>query len=287
MPIPSVLVAVIVFVTSCLFQAKAKDFTSVQVLVEKEVLSVEVKSIGGFSGYCVEFSFKNRTSEVLGVWVEAGRRLVSDNVNSQDILIAKDIKLNLTANELQTVKAYGFCCQSSKAAPRAGETFQLGFIAPADWLSLTDFIKTNNFDESDVQLAVWSISDHHNPASLCATEKNTPAYELKKKVAEIRKLNVPWYCVKYEPDELLLFSHRHELVSGSVDFQVRRYCSVTIQIRSEAGRLIKTIVNEMPYTEGRYEVVLNQKVKGWAKGKYTILVIEDGSNLIQKTEFSL
>jgi hypothetical protein len=287
MRLQSILISVFVLVAVCSFQVKAQEFISIQTLAEKGLLAVEVKSLGGFSGSCVEFSIENKTSESLGVWVEAGRRLLSDNVNSQDILIVKDIKLSLLANGSQTVKAYGFCCQSSKAAPRAEETFQLGFIAPVDWLSLTDFIKANNFDESDVQLAVWCISDQHNPASLCATEKNTPAYELKKKVAEIRKLNVPWYCIKYEPDELLLFSHRHEFVSGNVDFQVRRYCSVTIQIRSETGRLIKTLVNEMPYTEGKYEIALNQKVKGWAKGKYTIHVIEDGSNLIQKTEFIL
>jgi len=280
----SVILVLLYFITT---SAKAQEYVSIQELAESGNVNIEIKALGGFKGYCVEMQLRNKSGKETGVWIEAGRRLISDNERSQDILVVKDVKIILASGQSETVKVFGFCCQSSNSAPRFNETFQVGFMAPDEWLQLTDFMKDKEFDMNDMQMAVWAISNLHHPASLCDNNKEKKAFLLKKKVAEIRKVPMPWYCIQYEEDEVQLFSHRHEQFSGSFDFQVQRYCTVSIQIRTESGRLVQTLSKDVPYAEGAYTLNINQSVKGWAKGNYQILVLEDNSNLIKKTEFSL
>jgi len=272
----------------CLFitNVYANEYISVQLLQEQGLVELNIKSLGFYQGDCIEFQVKNTTSGELNIWVEAGRRLTSEDENTQDILITKEIKTTLTAMEKRTIRVLGFCCQSSNKAPKQDDIFKIGFMAPAEWLQLTDFMKDKEFDTNDIQMAVWVISDLHNPASICNTD-DPKIIALKKKVAEIRKIEVPWYCVHYESDVELLFSHRHHFFTGKFEFKIRHYCTVTIQIRTQSGRLMKTLSQDATYSEGEYVYQMNQNIKGWEKGNYEILVLEDNSNLISKIKFSL
>lgn len=264
---------------------RANERLSVQKLYDTGKVDLQIIGLGGHTGFCVSMKLMSTSAERLHVWIEPGRRLVSEDPFNQDILIVKEIKLELDPGESKSVEIFGFCCQSQLASPSPGSIFFIGFMAPKEWIELAEFMNTKNFDLQDIQMAVWVLSDDHHPASVCSANNNVTA--LRRKIAEIRRDSDPWYCIIYERDDSLLFSNKHLNLSGNLSFVVKHYCTITIQIRSESGKLMKTLARELPYQEGSYSFEINQNIKGWSKGKYEILVLEDHSNLIFKTGFKL
>jgi hypothetical protein len=262
------------------------NMLSIEEAQQKGIIDLQIRALGGYTGYCVEIKMSNRSAEDQKIKIEAGRRLISENESKQDILIVKEMIVWLPVNAKDSVAVYGFCCQSANKSPFKGDLFNVGYMASDDLIELAKFIDENKFDDVEINMAVWTLSDNHHPASVCSA-KNSNSKLLLGKIAEIKKIDMPWYCIRYAADDSLLFSHDHEYLSGTFEFSVKHYSTVSIQIRTKSGRLIKVLSDDAIYDAGEYVYHLNQKVKKWPKGEYEILIFEDRSNLISKTGFYL
>lgn len=263
-------------------------FISIEQFSNQGKIDFSIKSKGGYTGNCIEFELLNKTSDTLRVLIEAGRRLISEKLDEQDILVVRDTKYELLPLSKAKIDVFGFCCQSSLRSPTLNEKYNLGYVAEKNWLELANFINNSKQDFSigGIQSAVWSITDLHNPASVIA-KPNEPDYLLKKKVAEILKIDLPWYNIDYEQSHQVVFSGRHKKINGEFTFRVSNQCLVSIQIRTKQGKLMKQLLNEKPYHGGEYDFSINQNILNWPKGEYELLVIENNSNLIKKLRIIL
>ena len=113
-------------------------------------------------------------------------------------------------------------------------------------------------------------------------------YLLRKTVAEIKGVVLPWYSLSFEKDTAMLFSNRPEQLSGTITYLVKHNTTLTINIRhNESSRLATTLVKGARLGPGKYNYDLKLLVKDWPKGNYTIYVYEDFSKLNLMRNFKL
>ena len=266
--------------------SNSEKYISIEKLTQSGLLKTEVKGLGGHQENCIEFSLKNLTNDSLFVLVEPGRRLTADDSVYQDIFIVKKNLIALSPLESKTVSGYGFCCQSNDHSPAKDSKFSLGFMAPKDWIKLATVIDENKFPVGAIQSAVWTVSNNH-PLSSIYDENMESISLLRKTVAEIKGIEIPWYSLTFVKDTARLFSGKPERVFGDLDYYINSNSSITINIRDKKGILVKTLVKDDSKGPGKYQYKLNLLVKGWPKGEYTVYVFQDFSNLNLKKTFVL
>jgi len=249
-------------------------------------LKVSIEGLGGYQQECVAFDLKNLTGDTVFLQIEPGRRLHSEDTTMQDILIVKRKDVTLPPHAATTVNGYGFCCKSHHHAPSEKAVFTIGSMAPESWQKLAQVINQNNFPPAAIQAAVWSLSNDH-PISAIMDANPASVDLLKRTVAGIKGVEVPWYTLTYEESPDQLFTGRHQLLTGDLNYSVSGNAMVSVVVKNAAGQLVKTLAKGEPRSPGEYQSKLNLNVAGWPKGKYTIYVYEDFSNLNKKVGFEL
>lgn len=261
-------------------------YLSISKYISNNSLSVEIKGLGGFQENCLEFDLKNNTADTLFILIEPGRRIVSKDTGLQDILIVKEVKMQLLSYQNKKINGYGFCCRATKSSPHKDSFFDIGYMAPPGWVKLAEVINKNNFPAGAVQHAVWVFSDNHEISSIYS-EKMEDVVLLRKTVASIKGIEVPWYYIKYAKDTSRLFSNRPEKVCGNIEYSLNKNAMVTINVRNKYGKVMATILKEVAHGPGKYEFNLDLPVLNWSKGDYDIFIYEDYSTLNLKKKFNL
>ncbi len=262
------------------------DFSSVKELTNKGFLETKIRGLGGYQKDCIEFDLQNKTSDTLLVYIEAGRILTSVDTAIQDIFLVKNLKFKIFPRKRKKIKGYGFCCQSKKNAPYVDAKFNLGYLASDDWILLAEVINKNNFPAQSIQNAVWVLSDNHAFSSINAKDLST-IQDLRKTIAKIKDLEIPWYTLRYATDTAKLFSDRPEQIVGNFNYRVKNNSVITISIKDKRGQIVKRMVNAESKGPGEYEFNLNLNVLRWKKGEYAVYIYQDYSKLIRKKVFIL
>jgi hypothetical protein len=266
--------------------SEAKTYINIATLLNQNAIEARVLSHGGHTAECISVWLANKLSDSLFIRVEPGRRLISINIETQDILIVKEELICLGPKETKTLTLNGYCCQSSLKSPHKEEEFSIGIMEDKPLVELAEFINFGEYSKGAIQSAIWVISNNHKIASVCAGD-NENDKKLRRRVAEITERLDPWYCIKYEEQDSVVFSDKHTLITGDFSYYIKHYCTIDIVIRNNKSGLLTILANDIPYQMGHYTYNLEQLIIGWPKGKYELLVIEDNSNYILKKEIEL
>lgn len=281
-----VVAMIVLLVLSNGVTSNKREFLSISKQIENNKLTAEIKGKGGYQENCLSFELKNLTPDSLYVKLEPGRRIVCEDSSFQDIFIVKEKMIILPPLASLTTDGYGFCCRASKGSPARNVKFNIGYMAPPEWIELAEVINQNNFPISAIQHAIWVISDNHSITSI-HDEKMEEIDLLRKTVAKIKGIVLPWYTITYEKDTAMLFSERPEKLYGKINYYTNKNAIISINIRSPKGRLMTTLIEEERTHQGDHEYKLDLNVKGWPKGDYDICVYEDFSNLNFKKRFTI
>jgi hypothetical protein len=249
-------------------------------------VSTKLMALGGHSGNCMSIEFKNRSKDTVFLYLEPGRRLLSSDTTMQDILIVKRQNVILAPLAEKKINAYGFCCESTNASPSKGTTYSSGYIAPASWVKLAEFISNNKFPDGAIQSAVWVMSNDHEISSVYAADEKT-IQPLRKLLSEIKGVEIPWYSKTYEKDANRIFSGKAEYILGTINYKLKNNAIVSIVVRDKWGAIAKTLVEEAAKGPGPQEYELELNVKGWGKGEYTITILEDYANINRVLSFKI
>lgn len=284
----SILIIALFFLFSA---SKGKDkegnnYYTIQECLDSNFIQVKVIGAGGYQEECVKISVKNISSQELKIKLEPGRRLISDDSTVQDILIVKEKLFLLAVGKTFEFKGYGFCCQNHNSAPGKDSAFSIGFIENEKFVKLANVINENNFPANAIQHAIWVLSDSISFSSVRA-DNMADILPLRKTLAQILNIEIPWYTLSYVEDTARLFSDRPKIISGSFKYYVKNNSVITINVRNSNGQIIKVYVKEIAKNPGTYVFYLNENVTNWRKGKYSIFVYSDYSNIILKKEFVL
>lgn len=285
-------VAILLIITPLLLSLSGdiptpKDkFISIEKWMANNKLKALIKSLGGHQENCIQMDLQNLSSDTLYVLLEPGRRLVSADSTLQDIFIVKKQNILLVPFASETITAYGFCCESSMHSPSKDADFDIGYMEKPSWIRLANLIDTNSFPAAAVQSAVWVLSNNHDISSI--SDQNQKSIQLlKKTVAGILGIEMPWYELTYVNDTSMLFSNRPEVLWGTIDYYVKTNAIITMNIRDKSGKIMATLIKESSKGPGTYSYNLELNVKEWPKGEYTLSIYQDYSNLNLKKVFKL
>ncbi|MFL5752131.1 MAG: hypothetical protein ACJ76F_01895, partial [Bacteroidia bacterium] len=169
-----------------------KDTVSVGKAAISKLIKLNIKSKGGYQGQCISMQIKSQHSDTLIVYIEAGRRLDSQDSTEQDILIVKDMFVSLLSKQEKTVDVIGFCCQAHNGAPKEKSIFSVGALADKNLYELGRYLNTAKLSNNSIQSAVWCISDNNELSSV--TDDGTEEVgKLRKFLSKLKNVVVPWY----------------------------------------------------------------------------------------------
>ncbi|MEA3451133.1 MAG: hypothetical protein U9Q83_04440 [Bacteroidota bacterium] len=284
-----ILTAVIIVLSLSFIATKDKekiDYYTIQECLDSNFIQVEVSGNGGYQEECVILSVKNISSQDLKIKLEPGRRLISDDSTVQDILIVKEKQFLLAVGASFDFKGYGFCCQNYNSAPKKDSAFDIGYVENENFVKLANVINENNFPANAIQHAIWVLSDSISFSSV-RTDNMEDIKILRNTLADILNIEIPWYTLSYVQDTARLFSDRPKIIKGNFKYYVKNNSIITINVRNSNGQIVKVLVKEVAKNPGAYDHYLDMNVANWRKGKYSIFVYADYSNIILKKEFVL
>jgi hypothetical protein len=265
---------------------KEEKFQSIQTLINGHQLEAQIKGIGGYQKECIAFNLINLTADTLSILLESGRRLTSFDSTIQDILIVKSKKIKLDPYQQETVTGYGFCCQSKNGGPKKDSEFNIGYMAPPEWQILTKVIDENKFPTHAIQSAIWVLSNDHALSSI-HHEDLDEIQSLRRTVADIKGIKLPWYTLIYEEDTTMLFSTKPDQLISDMSYYLKTNATVSINIRNALGELVYNVANIVNPGRGSHSFHLRLPVKNWPKGEYGLYIYEDYNNLNTKKIFVL
>jgi hypothetical protein len=265
---------------------ESNTYISVETLLKENKISLDIAGLGGYSGECIDVKIAGKVQDTLFILIEPGRRFVSNDTTIQDILVLKRYEIVLPPFAGVNISVYGFCCQSSNHSPQQKSLFHVGFMAPETWVELAEFVDKNDFCLSAVQNAVWVLSNDH-PVSSIYAKKNDSEYKLKKFVAELKKVELPWYSLTFKADTARLFSGRPERIFGKINYRLKHNTVISIIVKDENNETVTSLIREIAKGPGDYAYYLDLPVLTWAKGKYSVYIIENYSNIILRKDFVL
>jgi len=280
---------ILLFMTVLINDSEDKKLLLSEAL-DKNYVKTEVSGIGGHSGYCVQLTATNQSSIDTTFWIEAGRRLESEDTTIQDILLVKEIPLFVRAGETKTIPVYGFCCQATNGGPKVGELFRPGKMADEKLVAIAQFLNKNKYDESVCQSAVWIVSNGHSLASITADspEKRKEIKPLQTFLAKLtgQSEKHSWYSLAYTPDTTRLFSGHADSLWGDYEFEVWNNCLVRLIINDEKNNVVRRLMVDKPYNPGKYTYEMKLNVGNWPKGKYYVRLYMDNQRKVER-EFEL
>jgi hypothetical protein len=273
------------------------NITLLQAHVKSPIISIEdaytlnkialsIKGNGQHKGNSTIFDVENKSQEAIILHLEFGRRLICEDSLMQDLLIVKEQLITLQPKERKNINGFAFCCQSNYKCPKKDIEFKVGYMAPADWIKLSEVINKNKFPEEAVQNAIWAISDNHEIGSI-HTANMEDIQLLRETVASIKNIELPWYSIFYLKDSERVFSGKHYKLKGKFEYNKKNNGITTIQIRNKSGRIMTASVKNAAQGPGTYQYPVDLNITGWPKGEYEFLVFEDQSQLILKKAFTL
>jgi hypothetical protein len=283
-----ILVCAFLFCFSLVFQVTAanKEVLDIAAWCKSGKLQLELVSLGGHQGECVQMRVKNRSAELIQTRLESGRKLVAEDSSAQDIFVVKSLFIRLAAGEERRFSANGFCCRASRHSPTKEMKFVLGEMMPSTWVQVAELIDKSSFPSSAIQAAVWALSDNHAVAAI-QSDKPLVVESLRRLVAHVKGVELPWYSVAYEQDTTLLFSGRPERVWGEFSYYLPNQAMITMLIQDTRGRIMTVLTKGSVGMPGAYTYYLDQDVRKWKRGEYEFRILEDGANLNLKKKFIL
>jgi hypothetical protein len=255
--------------------------------VNKGMIRATVKGNGGHGGECINLNIISTASVDTTIYVEAGRRLNSEDSTVQDILVVKEIQILVKAGEEKNVNLYGFCCQATNHSPSKDEKFDIGHMADSGLVKLSQFLNKNTFDDNIIQNAVWVISNDH-PLSSVGSSNINKRKELKKLhnlLATIKHLPVDfsWYSLTFKTDTARLFSGVPDSLYGDIEYSVWKNSSVSLTLSDSIGHVVKRFFTNKPQNPEKYTYEIKTSVFGYPKGKYFVRLFANDQMKLEKT----
>lgn len=275
----------IFFISTIGYANTVYEVKSIENLVQKNKIHIQIEGLGGHQEECVRFKLTNTTNDSIYGYVEPGRRLISNDQGEQDLLIVRALDFALAPKETKLLNGFGYCCQSNKSGPQKGSGFSLGNMADDNWQTLAQKINQNSFPAEAIQNAVWVLSNGHDIRSIPAFgDENTQ--DLRQTVADILGIEIPWYSFLYAEDSTRVFSGVANRLFAEVVYNVPRRTMISGQIHDKSGKLVYNFPSYHT-SAGAHKYHIDIALEHFSNGEYTFTIMEDFDIMNQQKKFYL
>lgn len=246
----------------------ASDTISIKDALDKGIVSIMAKGLGGHSDECIEMNIENLVGEDVILRIEAGRGMISEDTAMQDILITKQYEFLLSKTEKVKLKIFGMCMRAHRGSPSKESRFSVGKMTDTLLVQLARFIDKFNYRNYSSQNAVWVLSDGNPLESIHSASNDAIAKKLLEFIHILTKKPIPWYTIEYKKDTIILFTGKAETLHGYYEYYVPNNSVVSIGIYKEDGHLKEILFSQKTHSPGKYDYPFTLDVSKWMKGNY-------------------
>ena len=273
--------------SSSAIKVKAPSYKTAEELHARGIISFDITNTGGFSSNCIQMTIFNNSSQIQNVKIEAGRILTSIDPDIQDILIKKDYFISIPSESNYDLSVDGFCCQLRNACPYSDSKYQFGYLSPPEWRSLLRNMSKAKVEQSDMQHAVWILSDS---LDISIAHFDLGNFNLRDSLSRISGREIPWYYLEartHVDTSDGKISVKPFMLKGNLEYSLRSSSIVSFNIRTDKGRFVKSILKNVKPGRGKHNQYFEVNVKDWPKGKYWIGIYANENNLVERYSFDI
>jgi hypothetical protein len=263
----------------------AQQVLTADSLLKTNVIGMQAIGLGGYSGECIKVEIENFSDNVIKVEIESGRRFVSLDSGEQDILVVKPLIVTIQPKKKFLSKLFGFCCQASMRGPGKSSKFYKSYLAPKEWRELTQYLSQNAaIDVFTMQSAVWAMSDNRPIKNVGAL--NTTDVQLRKKLADIKKIIMPWYNISYKEKDLTPASDFNTakplMFNAELEVNIPHTGILNAYIMDKDKRIVNYLLQDSYTSEGKQTFIFNQSLVRYKKGKYKLIIQNENGFFLEK-----
>ncbi|MFI5202955.1 MAG: hypothetical protein ACHQF2_00545 [Flavobacteriales bacterium] len=254
----------------------------------QQKIELACTGLGGHSGKSVELTIKNNSGAPLQLRVPQGTLFEASNSSEQNLVVPETELISLAKGEKKKYKVSGFCTELHDMSPDKGSGFSLSRTNDSVLVKLVNYITRHpGLPTGAIQEAIWCVTNGSNVSNIC---NETPAKvkELREFVCSLTAKKDVWYDTPRErivtPERLI--SNVPTIVTGMLEFEATEIMKVKSEIRDSLGKVITANPETMTFPKGKFHFDFKVTVKGWEKGKYTVIYYTETKTLI-KQEFEI
>ena len=237
----------------------------------------------------LRLNVKNISGKSLKLKIPKGTIFVPDNTGEQTLTTSSDTVFAVNINQEKQVRRMGFCTELHDHGSKAASTFRIAFTQNSGLLNILNYLDSLKVKDQDViQHSVWCITDHH-PVSYVGMEDTSLTRLIRTRICSLTGESMPWYDTESEivhpdpvveqPQELVVEAHT---ISGDLHFTSATRTELQGMVKDSTGKIITTNPRKMTCPAGNVTFEYKLTVRGWAKGRYSVVYLNNGVEVINQ-----
>jgi hypothetical protein len=214
------------------------------------------------------------------VRIEAGTQFQAQDSSLQDQVLARTQTRFLKPGKTATYQIPAYCTESDDISPDWGSTFVLKTEQWEPLQQLMDQLKTKHYEESAVQHAVWTLTNHHDLRGLYQSDPRL-RLELLTLMSERTGQPIPTFTVRYPASQPGQPAFLEEPLSIHTDhhYELKENAKVSCRIYNEAGEVVQEVFEGMQQRKGFNRIEVTLDARDLPKGKYVTRLFVNGEFL--------
>lgn len=278
----------VILLSSALYKPSTAETKSVslQEAMNRGLVSVSTKGVGGHMGQCIEMTITSRHKKAMQLAVEAGLQLLPADTSAQSMMVSQEKYVALEPKAVKKVKLFALCTQQSDRGPSSEDEFALASMAEGNLLAVAQFLSRKKYQTSAAQHAVWCITDGANIGGIYDEANPALAKELRMLVATLTGKIPPWYQTEYKIQPGVRETFEPLRIHAEFNYTLAEDGVVTFAIFNAQGDTVQTILANHAEKAGMHRMKIKFESRNLPKGKYYARVTNKGI-LIEEKVFEL
>lgn len=262
-------------IISLVVNVEAPKQISLQEALDQKLITVNLESLGGYSGECITLHVESMSNKKYEIIVQPGDVFIPDESGDQNILVVEEQILAMD-DVHDDFRVEGFCCEASDHSPSEGEGFAYQKIDNEKLLALANYISGKGVSNGNKQSAIWAVSDNESVSDIYPDNKESKG--LRTFVCDLTGQKDVWFNTKknYEVTASREIVSEPVLITGEVKYVVEAPGKVYCSVYDADGNVMLELVKgtQIPYAAD-LSFEFQGKVKGWEEGDYFVKVFLD------------
>jgi len=248
--------------------------------IAQKKLKCVLSANGGHQDKSVKATLINLGNASIEIKIPYGTVFQPKDNGDQDLLMVQDELIVLQPKQSKEFLLDAYCIESNDASPMADETMTFRTLSTTEPLAkLCASMNSKKFVPSDIQSAVWAVSDNGPIEYLSNADPNTN--NLRETVCSLTGRENTWYNVdanrRITEDRRIETSSKS--VSGKISITLIAKANIQTKVVDKDGATKLSMSPKVFDRAGTWGYAFNLKVTGWEKGDYKAIILQDGKEI--------
>ncbi len=248
--------------------------------IAQNKLKCVLSANGGHQDKSVKAKLTNLGNSSIEIKIPYGTVFQPNDNGDQDLLMVQDALIVLQPKQSKEFLLDAYCIESNDSSPMADATMTFRTLSATEPLAkLCASMKSKKIVPSDIQSAVWAVSDNGPIEYL--SNANPITNDLRETVCSLTGRENTWYNV--DANRRITEDRRIETsstsVSGKISISLRAKANIQTKVVDKDGATKLSMSPKVFDRADTWGYAFSLKVTGWEKGDYRAIILQDGKEI--------